>query len=68
MKPKTVAAEIVKVIDETIRDYMRDHKDKGADIKKLCSKYAKDGDYTLIGDPILAQKLLEEFNNTFTKE
>ncbi len=65
---RQVAAEIVKVIDETIRDFMRDHKDSGAEIKKLCSKYAKDGDYTLISDPILAQKLLEEFNNTFVKE
>lgn len=65
---KAVAAEIVKVIDEKIRDYLRENADKGPDIKKLCSKYAKDGDYTIIGDPILAQKLLEEFKNTFMKE
>lgn len=65
---KMVADEIIKIIDATIRDYMREHKDSGAEIKKLCTKYAKDGDYTLIGDPILAQKLLDEFKNTFIKE
>ena len=65
---KMVADEIIKIIDVTIRDYMREHKDSGAEIKKLCTKYAKDGDYTLIGDPILAQKLLDEFKNTFIKE
>ena len=65
---KMVAEEIIKVIDAQIRDYLRDHKDAGAKIKELCGKYAKGGDYTLIGDPILAQKLLEEFQNTFIKE
>ena len=65
---KMVAEEIVKVIDETIRDYLRGHGDAGKAIKELCSKYAKGGDYTLISDPILAQKLLEDFKNTFMKE
>lgn len=65
---KMVADEIVKVIDGTIRDFMRDHKDKGADVMKLCSKYAKDGDYFTITDPVLAQKLLDDFKNTFMKE
>lgn len=65
---KMVAEELVKVIDETIKDFMRDHKDKGSDIKKLCVKYAKDGDYFTITDPVLAQKLLDDFKNTFMKE
>ena len=65
---KMVAEELVKVIDETIKDFMRDHKDKGADVKKLCVKYAKDGDYFTITDPVLAQKLLDDFKNTFMKE
>lgn len=62
---KMVAGEVVKVIDETIRDYLREHKDSGAKIKELCSKYVKNGDYTLITDPILAQKLLDEFKSSF---
>ena len=65
---KMVAEELVKVIDESIKDFMRDHKDKGPDVRKLCSKYAKDGDYFTITDPILAQKLLDDFKNTFMKE
>lgn len=65
---KMVAEEVVKVIDETIRDYLRDHKDAGPKVKELASKYAKGGDYTVISDPILAQKLLEDFKNTFMKE
>ena len=65
---KMVAEEIVKVIDETIKDFMREHKEKGPDVKKLCVKYAKDGDYFSIADPVLAQKLLDDFKNTFIKE
>lgn len=65
---KMVAEEVVKIIDTTIKDFMREHKDKGADVRKLCSKYAKDGDYFTIADPVLAQKLLDDFKNTFMKE
>lgn len=65
---KAVAEGLVKTVDETIKDFMRDHKDQGAEVKKLCAKYAKDGDYFKIVDPILAQKLLDDFKNTFIKE
>lgn len=65
---KTVAEEIVKIIDETIRDYLREHKDAAPKVKELASKYVKGGDYTVITDPVLATKLLEDFKNTFMKE
>ena len=65
---KMVAEEIVKVINDTIKEYMEGHKEKGAEVRKLCAKYAKDGDYFTISDPILAQKLLDDFKNTFLKE
>lgn len=65
---KMIAEEIVKVIDETIKGFMTDHKEKGPDVRKLCAKYVKDGDYFTISDPVLAQKLLEDFKNTFMKE
>ena len=65
---KMVADELVKVIDGTIKDFMKDNKDKGADVRKLCAKYAKDGDYFTIADPVLAQKLLDDFKKTFIKE
>lgn len=65
---KMVADELVKVIDSTIKDFMKDNKDKGADVRKLCAKYAKDGDYFTIADPVLAQKLLDDFKKTFIKE
>ena len=65
---KMIAEEVVKVIDETIKDYMREHSDDGPKIKALASKYVKGGDYFSITDPVLAQKLLEDFKNTFIKE
>lgn len=65
---KMVAEEVVKVIDETIRDYMREHKDNGPAVKEFCGKYAKGGDYLSITDPVLAQKLLDDFKKAFIKE
>lgn len=65
---KMVADEIIKAIDEAIKDYLREHSGDGPKIKALASKYAKGGDYFSITDPVLAQKLLEDFQTTFVKE
>lgn len=65
---KMIADELVKVIDSTIVEYMQTHKDDGEKVKALASKYAKGGDYFTIEDPLVAQKLLDDFKNTFMND
>ena len=64
---KMVADQIIKDIDSKVRSYLEANTDKAEAVKKFIGKYAKNGDYFKITDPILAAKLLDDFQ-TFIKE
>lgn len=62
---KAVAEEIIKRLDEEVREYIADNQDEAPKVKKLVSKYVKNGEYFRIKEPKLAAKLYEEFESTF---
>ena len=64
---KMVADQIIKDIDIKVRSYLETSPDKAEAVKKFIGKYAKGGDYFKIADPILAAKLLDDFQ-IFIKE
>lgn len=64
---KLLAEQIINTLDETVRTFLADNKDKAAEVKELMTKYVKDANYKKITEPALAQKLLEDFSNSFLK-
>ena len=64
---KLLAEQIINTLDETVRIFLTDNKDKAAEVKELMTKYVKDANYKKITEPALAQKLLEDFSNSFLK-
>lgn len=57
---RVVTAEIINNIDRVIKDYLAANPGKKEDVKKLVSKYVKNGDYFTIKESTLASKLLQE--------
>lgn len=57
---KVITNQIIESIDKTIKDYLAAHPDKKDDVKKLVTKYVKNGDYFAIKESTLAGKLLQE--------
>lgn len=65
---KALAEQIVKQLDEDIKCFLSDNPEESEDVKKLVTKYVKNGNYFAITEPALASKLLSEFKTTFEKE
>lgn len=65
---KTLAEQIIKQLDESIKDFLGDNPKESENVKKLVSKYVKNGNYFAITESVLASKLLSEFNTAFIKE
>lgn len=63
---KMIADEIIKSLDEEIKEFLAKHPGKAEEIKKLVSKYVKGGNYFSIKESVTASKLLKEFQSTFT--
>ena len=61
------AAELTKAFDLALRTYMADHPDKHDELLEFVKRYAKDGKYKSIKEPVLAAKLLEDFNTKYLK-
>ena len=57
---RVITNQIIESIDKTIKDYLAAHPDKKDDVKKLVTKYVKNGDYFAIKESTLAGKLLQE--------
>lgn len=60
-----IAASLIEQFDVLVRQYLADHEDKGEDVKKFISKYAKNAKYHNIKEPTLAAKLLSDFKSNF---
>jgi len=59
---------IIEEIDKFARSYIQAHPERSTKVAAVAKKYAKDGDYTEIKEPILAGKLLDELRETFKEE
>ena len=64
---KEIAEEIIKNFDKLLKDYLSEHKDNGAEVKKFIGGYVKGSNYFSIKEPTLAAKLLQDFTNTYLK-
>ena len=62
-----VAGQLVAQIDASIKEFVATHPEMKKDVTAVVTKFVKSGNYLTIQDPVLAGKLLEEFNN-FAKE
>ena len=62
---KIIAEEIIKRVDEKIKAYIDKNPNKAEDVKKLASKYAKNGNYFAITDSVLASKLLKDVEDNY---
>lgn len=62
---KAIAEEIIKEFDNVLRQFLTSNADKGDEIKKFISRYAKNADYLKITNPALASKLLNDFNDKY---
>ena len=65
---KLLAKQIIDEFDSAVRIYLAKNPDATNDVKELCTKYVKNGDYKKIQEPALAGKLMEEFNGKFVSE
>ena len=62
---KAIAEQIIAEFDKVAREYLSNNPKKGDEVKQFVSKYAKDGNYSLIKEPRLASNLMESFKNKF---
>jgi len=62
---RVITGQIIESIDKIIKDYLSANPDKKEDVKKLVSKYVKNGDYFAIKESALAGKLLQDIQQTF---
>lgn len=62
---KAAAKKIIETFDSKIKVYLSEHQDKAEESKKFVMRYVKNGNYLSITDPVLAAKMLNEFENTF---
>ena len=64
---KAIAEGIIEQFDVILKQFLADNPEKTDDVKKFISKFAKNANYLAIKEPVLASKLLEDFNNTYLK-
>jgi len=64
---KAIAEGIIEQFDTILKKYLTDNQDKTDEVKKFISKFAKNANYLAIKEPVLASKLLEDFQKTFLK-
>lgn len=64
---RALAEQIIETLDKSVREFLEANKDKAPAVKELMTKYVKDANYKKITEPALAQKLLDDFSNSFLK-
>lgn len=62
------AAAIIKAFDTALKTYLSDHQDKRDDLIAFVKRYTKDGKYQNIKEPILANKMMEDFRANFLSD
>lgn len=59
--------QILARVDEAVRGFLAQNKDKSEEVKKFISQYVKNGAYMDIKDPEVASKLLTNFTEHYLK-
>lgn len=65
LEDKTIAEGIIAQFDVTLKQFLADNPTKTDEVKKFISKFAKNANYLAIKEPVLASKLLTDFQNTY---
>lgn len=59
---KAIATSIIEDLDVKIKAYLADHPDQSDEIKAFIGRYAKNSNYLAIKEPVLAKKLVTDFD------
>ena len=62
---KEIADKAIAEVDTLCRQYLADHPDQTEDVQKFFSRYAKGGNYKKIVEPVLANKMLDDFKASY---
>lgn len=68
VEDEPIAAEIIKRLDELVKDYLGKNKDKKDAVKEFFSKKVKNGDYLKVKSSADAAVLLDGFQKEFIKK
>ena len=63
-----VCEAIIEQIDDATQAYLAAHKDDRKSVHTFFSEYVDKGNYKKITDPVLAARVLENFQNKFSTE
>lgn len=58
---REAAQTCIEEVDTLCRVYLADHPEEKENVKKFFCRYAKDGDFKKIKEPVLAAKMLDDF-------
>lgn len=59
------ASEIIKAFTAAVRMFLSEHPDKEKELIEFTGKYAKGGNYKSIKEPMLAQKMMNDFEEKY---
>lgn len=62
---RAIAEGIIAEFDTIVKKFLADNPDRSEEIKKFISRFAKNANYLVIKDPVLAAKLLEDFKTGY---
>lgn len=65
---KAIAEEIINNFDTMVKSFLADNPGATEDVKKFISKFAKNGNYFAIKEPVLASKLLNDFKAKYIEK
>lgn len=68
VEERAIASGIVAAIDEAIKTFVTAKPDKKKEVTSLVTKYVKSGNYLSITDPVIARRLLEDFEKNYLRE
>lgn len=61
MEGKEAASKSIEEVDVLVRQYLADHPDQKEEIAKFMARYIKGGNYLKITEPVMANKLRNDF-------
>ncbi len=65
---KATLESIKGLIKDYVNVYLAANPERTDDVRKFMTQYVKDGDYRKVSEPVLASKILTEFENKFLKK
>ena len=62
---RAIAEAIITEFDTLLKQFLADNPNKSEEVKKFISRFAKNANYLVIKEPVLAAKLLEDFKSSY---